>query len=449
MTIRLSAVRGGRLGRRAGRRVAALIGGMALVLAAAGPAQAEEQPSILRAYGLDWIERIKEEAWPQPKQQRPIICLLDTGVAITPDTPADNPDGPIVARLALEDGDEQGLPQGTTFAHLHGTQMASVIAAPRNGVGTVGVFPQARIVSVRISRGDSVFIMPSDIVAGVRTCRRWAQETVGIAAVVMAESQWEQRSADLPWWQTAAAAASQSGGTLVAAAGNDPNASSVAPLAVADVITVGAGDDAGARCSFAATEQALALRGPGCSAERVGRNLTWPSGSSAATATVGAFLAALATRDPWRVPEDRAQLVKSMVVGTADGSQRVDGTAAAALFPGLIAPPRSEGESYAGLAIGKDTVTEVSAATTPRTVLFRPRVGAKWGHGRLALTRMNRKRAGVLRVLPIGVRRSDAYRCTKPTCRLQLKRRPRELLVWAESKKPGVWRSLTARAKVR
>ena len=67
----------------------------------AGGAAAEEQPSILKAYGLDWIERVRDDAWPQPKAQRPVICLLDTGVNITPDTPADDPNGPIVARLAL------------------------------------------------------------------------------------------------------------------------------------------------------------------------------------------------------------------------------------------------------------------------------------------------------------------------------------------------------------
>ncbi|MBJ7481934.1 hypothetical protein, partial [Rhodococcus sp. (in: high G+C Gram-positive bacteria)] len=66
-------------------------------------ASADDQPAILKSYGLDWIERVRDEAWPQPKEKRPVICLLDTGVAITPDTPADNLLGPIVARLSVED----------------------------------------------------------------------------------------------------------------------------------------------------------------------------------------------------------------------------------------------------------------------------------------------------------------------------------------------------------
>lgn len=433
------------------QRTLALAGALVgLLLVGAAPAAAEEQPPILKAYGLDWIERVREEAWPQPKAQRPIICLLDTGVAITPDTPADDPNGPIVARLAVEDVVGQppepgsGLPQGVTFQHMHGTQMASVIAAPRNGYGTVGVFPQARIVSVRVTLGKDVFITPADMDSGVRLCRAWALERgVSMSVVVMAESGYDSRPVEIDRWQVAAAVAAGAGGIFVAAAGNAEGANLVAPVAATDVIAVGAGDDGGARCESAPTLVRVAMVGPGCSSLPGPR---WPRGSSSATAAVGALAGALAMRVPTMPAPSRRSAVRASVVGSPDGVPRLDGTRILDRFAGLVHQPGVP-VSNTGLVVAPESSPDSdSAGTLPPLRLWRPSVRLRATRDGIVVRRL-RQRAGVLRIRFAGTKAATVrIRGNRGLVRTAL--RPKRAEVWAESRSPGKWRSLTVRVKV-
>ena len=52
-------------------RLVALVVAAGVLMPAA--ARAEEQPAILKAYGLDWIERVRDDAWPQ-QRGRPRKC---------------------------------------------------------------------------------------------------------------------------------------------------------------------------------------------------------------------------------------------------------------------------------------------------------------------------------------------------------------------------------------
>jgi hypothetical protein len=126
------------------------------------------------AANAEWVPYLD----PPPKPAA--ICLVDSGVNITPDTPADSPDGPIVKRLALDGG--TGEAAGTTWEALHGTRMAMVAGAPMNDWGTVGMWPGVRIVSVRaMPMGETTF--PFDVYTqAVSVCRAWAPRT-GIAVV--------------------------------------------------------------------------------------------------------------------------------------------------------------------------------------------------------------------------------------------------------------------------
>ena len=68
------------------------------------------------------------------------VCLVDSGVDVTPDTRA------VVERGALDGG------SGADFAaSKHGTVMAQLMGGAVNGWGSVGMWPAARIVSVRAS----------------------------------------------------------------------------------------------------------------------------------------------------------------------------------------------------------------------------------------------------------------------------------------------------------
>lgn len=465
----------GALGRRGLRAVLAVAALSCGVLATAQPAAAEEQPSIVKAYGLDWIQHVREEAWPDPKERRPVICLLDTGVAVTPDTPEDNPLGPIVARLALDGG--TGLPQGDTWVHRHGTDMASVIAAPRNDYGTVGVFPQARIVSVRVTEGDETYIHPSDMELGVRACRQWSLDHGNhrVAVVVMAESGYDQRPADAAQWERSAQLATGMGAVFVAAAGNSAGAQLVPPLAIRDLVSVLAGADDGGLCWFAQAAPIAGLRGPGCTTSQKAGEAQWPAGSSAATAAVGALAAAVSTRDPSLTPSDRRrQLFDASTSVDADGGRRVDGSKVRHLFAGFDPeapaapsldgiPGADAGGPLAGVSVtrgpqGTASPPAESPAGRPanppvraeRLVrLWRPSVTARWRSGRLYVRRLDRPAVGSLQVAIYGgsgrpvVRTLRGNSGTYKTARV-----PKRVEAWAVGGTSVEWRSLSRRAKV-
>src|SRR3954454_22611369 len=123
----------------------------AVVLAPAAMADESAMPTTqATAYNADWVPYLDPPAKPAA------VCLVDSGVNITPHTPPETPEGPIEKRLALDGG--SGLAANSTWEGLHGTRMACVGAAPANGWGAVGFWPGARIISIRaMPAGETVF----------------------------------------------------------------------------------------------------------------------------------------------------------------------------------------------------------------------------------------------------------------------------------------------------
>lgn len=412
------------------RRLSVVVRAALLLVALLVPAsaQADEQPAILKAYDLDWIERVRDDAWPQPKAERPVICLLDTGVDITPDTPADNPDGPIVARLALDGG--TGTAQGTSWEHQHGTQMASIIAAPRNGYGTVGVFPQARIVSIRVtdSKQDEVYITPQLVARGARRCANWAEEhTSRLAAAVVAESNYSQREADAVLWNDAATRVGVVNGVVVAAVGNDASAITLPPMASPRVVPVIAGDAGGLLCAFSPVSvAAVSFVAPGCQAD------PWPSGSSQASAVGGAIISAFLTRNPGATTDDAlAALIRA-------NSRQFSGASWRPQMAPFIADTIGSPEMpEAGEVAGSQTPAEAQEVR-----LWRPRVVARFIRGRLRVERRD-GRGGQMHVLALGSESTTRKRRLS----LKLTRRPKYVSVWVTGTASN-WRSLTRRQPV-
>lgn len=438
----------------------------AALLAVAGPAggiaaaSTDHQPPILAAYNLDWIEHVPDSAWKLPPEERPVICLLDTGVAVTPDTPAENPRGPIVARLDL-DG-RGGEPQGTTPLHLHGTQMASIIGAPRNDWGTVGVLPQARIVSVRVTVGFDTFMTPAAVGRGLDLCLGWgAVRNIAVAAIVVAESRYADRPSEVDYWERQAGRVRKAGAAFVGAVGNSPNAFEVAPVALKDAIAVSAGDSSGSRCAFAPVTAQQTLIGPGCDAPGRG----WPAGSSAATAAVGALIAAIAMRDRERFTNNSSaetaaldrilNRLDSAAIQLSDGERRVDGRAVAIeMFAGMTAPfpvpgpPALEPHAVGLVPTQVTRVREPTLGDPPRLRLERPRVRATWGAGRLTVTRLTHRRTGRM-VVEVGEgKRLRRLRSRGRTVRARFAKPPKQIRMWVESVRPGEWATLKRREAV-
>ncbi len=148
----------------ASRRIALLVLLVALA-GAVGPSSAPADEtatpvSHLVPYNLDWI------AYIDPADAPPVryaVCIIDTGINITPDTPPDDPvNGPILKRLATDGGPgtQQG---GSDPALLHGTRMAFAAIAPQNDWGTVGVWPFGTAISVRATINNETTLRPSRV----------------------------------------------------------------------------------------------------------------------------------------------------------------------------------------------------------------------------------------------------------------------------------------------
>ena len=89
------------------------------------------------------------------------VALVDSGMSFEHPEFAGRPN--LVALNAQEPAPVGGV---------HGTAVASVVGAPVNGVGLVGVYPEAVIRSYDTAIGDGVRLESSEIVEGILAAAR-------------------------------------------------------------------------------------------------------------------------------------------------------------------------------------------------------------------------------------------------------------------------------------
>ncbi len=82
---------------------------MLLVPATAHAAESAMPTLQAKAYGMDWVPFIDPADLP-PVEQRRVVCLVDSGVAVTPDLPPDRPEGPVTRGRALTVGQDSITP---------------------------------------------------------------------------------------------------------------------------------------------------------------------------------------------------------------------------------------------------------------------------------------------------------------------------------------------------
>jgi hypothetical protein len=320
------------------------------------------------------------------------VCLVDTGVNDTPDTVG------LVARFAFE-GDAKD-----TSPTLHGTQMAMFIAAPRNGYGMVGLWPTARIVSVRANvTGQDVFT-PARYVQAMKRCDEVA-DTYGVRVILLAFSSNVPLTAEeREELRDTVIAIRAHGLSVIAAAGNTDGAAPGVPASEPGILSVAASDGAfGGVCAFSATGAALVA--PGCALDGAdpsgGQATISAQGTSYAAAIVAGGVAALRT---WR-PDLAADAIDQLVRSTAKDGQ-LDLTAAftAAGFP----PPTETGTEPSDVPTPTSTPTANSTPSptpTPsdlRSALPRPQVRVKARRQgtrlRLLITARNRPHSARMKV---------------------------------------------------
>ena len=251
-----------------------------------------------------------------PPAQNPVICVIDGGVDLTPDT-----ESIVMQRLTVMDNGEL---DDVADGDGHGTLIASLIAAPRNGLGTVGLWPYARIVSVRATDDIGNFTWSAYALAMAK-CQRIA----GLVAINL--SLGGPEGPDQPHYdiflgrvRTLLAA----GVSIVSSTGNERGAVNY-PAAVPGVVAVAGNDKGGVLCGFSSRRTDV-LSAPGCPVATSGRAGTEVSAQG--TSFAGPLAATvMASIRAYRSDLSRQQ-VEDLVVQTAhpqaDGSRSIDVRAA-------------------------------------------------------------------------------------------------------------------------
>ena len=191
-----------------------------------------------------WRADVRVDTLEPPGPGMP-VTLVDTGVDFSHPEFAGRPN-----LIALDN--QEPAPIGG----VHGTATASVIGAPENGVGLVGIYPQAVIRTYDASLGDGTQLPASEIAAGINAAASGGRTVINLSL----------GGADPDPAIDAAIRRAVAGGSLVvAAAGNSGEEGDWLTYPAADphVFTVGATDENDLPATFTTTSQYVDIAAPG------------------------------------------------------------------------------------------------------------------------------------------------------------------------------------------
>ncbi|HEV3014252.1 MAG TPA: S8 family serine peptidase, partial [Actinomycetota bacterium] len=204
-------------------------------------------------------------------------------------------------------------------ACAHGTEVASVVAANDDDSGTIGVAPDATVVSYRVDDPDDpeCGIPISFLVAALRGIA--ADDEVDVVNMSLGGSQWSE------FEEGAIEAVLDAGKVVVASAGNNGDRMPQYPAAFPGVISVGATDEQGQIAEFSSYGK-VDVVAPGvcvavaevadtqqqvCGGRQSGPGVAFASGTSFAAPIVSGLLALAESRSPL--------LARLALAATADG----------------------------------------------------------------------------------------------------------------------------------
>jgi len=364
----------GRLAQSRARLVC--LAGCLAALAMPGSAIAAESAlptTQARAYGADWVPYLDPPAKPAA------VCLVDSGINITPDTPADSPDGPILERSALDGG--TGEAAGSSWEQLHGTRMAMAAAAPINGWGTVGFAPGVRIVSVRAMPTGKTTFPFDDYRRAIDECAKRHTSRTPIAAVNLSlgcDCVASEESVGL--LANKVAQVQRLGISVVASAGNDAGPIGI-PASIPGVVAVGAGDAYGGFCGFSNRGPELDVIAGGCDLDLADPASGQPwegyaGGTSAAAVLTAASLALVRSFRPDLSRTDAEEIVAGKPDRAAPSVLSVETAFRRAGLDQLVEEARRQAPGPAVLLESTDRTAAVGSdagmGSAPR-ITFQPR----------------------------------------------------------------------------
>ena len=340
-----------------GRAVTAVAAGLAascVAMAAAGPALADTVRN-----GEWWLSTLHvTQAWLSSRGTGVTVAVLDTGV---------DPAQPDLAGSVTTGRDftGSGRAAGGPFWGVNGTAVASLIAGhghgPGHADGIIGIAPQAKILSVRVTLENNdpllaspatVAALPRAIARGIRYAVRHGAQVIDLPldpAAVAADNAAGNGAATTttttttggsPAERAAVAFALSKGVVLVAPAGDGgggPNTVNY-PAAYPGVISVGAFSQTFAKAPFTSTQRYVTLTGPGNGVIAANGTAGYAKlkSTTAASAVVAGIAALFRAQFPTLTPAQIAAALTSSTVfhpkgGRQDGSGFGTVDAAAAL----------------------------------------------------------------------------------------------------------------------
>ena len=229
-----------------------------------------------------WLAQIGVDGLTPPGPGIP-VTIVDSGLDFSHPEFAGRAD-----TLALNDQEPAGI------GGEHGTSVASVIGAPINGVGLVGIYPRAVLRSWDAAKGDGTRLESSEISGGILAAARAGKSVINLSL----GSDTPDLSIEL-----AVSEAVASGSLVVAASGNDGDRGNRIgyPAAFPHVTTIAATDRSGGIAGFSSRSPYVDLAAPGSDilvASAIGKNWRSSSGTSFSSPLVAGAAAWVWTARP-------------------------------------------------------------------------------------------------------------------------------------------------------
>jgi len=327
---------------------AAVVALCASLMPAAAAAGATSQAAALDAVFL---------ASAPPPPAPVAVCVVDTGVTPTPEL-----SGALTARL-----NALGLPAlDDAEPTLHGTLVGEAIAGR-----TVGIWPQAQIVSVRAWAGDSPQPFWRTYLEGIEECVRIGAP-IKVINLSVADSPVDAHAASA--LTSAVADAWVHDMSVVVSAGNTYGAPPHTPADTPGAIAVAAADGSGSPCSYSALAAGL-LSAPACPSVELagvdGSPISVDGGTSIAAPEVSATLAALRAYGPALSRAQAEDIIQQTAVPGPAGTLRVDAAAAfrqAGLGALTVTAPAPSGAVAGSAPVATSTGAAPRALPRPRVV---------------------------------------------------------------------------------
>ena len=229
-----------------------------------------------------WRPAIRVDGLTPPPVGRP-VTIIDSGLDVT------HPE--FVGRantLAVNAQEPEGI------GGEHGTAVASVVGAPENGLGIVGVYPEALIRSWDAAKGAGTRLETSEVAQGIVDA---ANNGPGVINLSLGSGQRELVI------EQAVYLAVRKGSLVVAASGNDGEDGNLLgyPAGIPHVLTVGATDPEDRVATFSSRSRFVDMAAPGQDiqvATALGKGFRSSSGTSFAAPLVSGAAAWVWTARP-------------------------------------------------------------------------------------------------------------------------------------------------------